>query len=121
MSTLIEIYSVLKTHFIVRIGFCTTLCVLSLDRQVEREREREREREICMFFLNFVIFFNSESSSTYFKDSCISLQNKIDRRVVLHYKRHLRRWRASKKRFGFLKEERKCSERLNKWTFTTCK
>ena len=29
---------------------------------------------------------------------------------VLHYKRHLRRWRASEKRFGFLKEERKCSD-----------
>ena len=36
LSTLI-----LKTHFIVRISFCTTLCVLSIDRQVERERERE--------------------------------------------------------------------------------
>ena len=30
-----------------------------------------------MFFLNFVIFFNSESSSTYFKDSCISLQKNL--------------------------------------------
>ena len=27
-----------------------------------------------MFFLNFVSFFNSESLSTYLKDSCISLQ-----------------------------------------------
>ena len=27
-----------------------------------------------MFFFNFVIFFNSENSSTYFKASCISLQ-----------------------------------------------
>ena len=59
MSTLIEIYSVLKTHFIVRIGFCTTLCVLSIDRQVERERERERER--CMFFLNFVILLTQRA------------------------------------------------------------
>ena len=30
--------------------------------------------------------------------------------TVLHYKRHLRRWRASEKPFGFLKEERKCSD-----------
>ena len=35
-------WDILKTHFIVRIGFCTTLCVLSIDRQVERER--------CVFF-----------------------------------------------------------------------
>ena len=26
--------------------------------------------------------------------------------TVLHYKRHLRRWRASEKRFGFLKESK---------------
>ena len=32
-------FDILKTHFIVRIGFCTILCVLSMDRQVERERE----------------------------------------------------------------------------------
>ena len=55
MSTLIEIYSVLKTHFIVRIGFFTTLCVLS------RERERARERERCMFFLNFVILLTQRA------------------------------------------------------------
>ena len=59
-------------------------------------------------------FFNSESSSTYFKDSGISLQkNLIDEMssvTVLLYKRHLHRWRASEKRFGFLKEERKCSD-----------
>ena len=30
-------WDILKTHFIVRIGFYTTLCVLSIDRQVERE------------------------------------------------------------------------------------
>ena len=69
-----------------------------------------------MFFLNFVIFFNSESSSTYFKDSGISLQkiliDEMSSVTVLLYKRHLRRWRASEKRFGFLnsKEERKCSD-----------
>ena len=44
-------WDILKTDFIVRIGFCTTLCVLSIDSQVERERER------CVFFLNFVIFW----------------------------------------------------------------
>ena len=27
-----------------------------------------------MFFFNFVIFFNSENSSTFFKVSCLSLQ-----------------------------------------------
>ena len=49
-----------------------------------------------------------------FKDSCFSLQKKLIDEMssvsVLHYKRHLRRWRASEKRFGFLKEERKCSD-----------
>ena len=57
---------ILKTHFIVRIGFCTTLCVLSIDRQVERE--------MCVLFEFRHFFFNSKSSSMYFKDSCISLQ-----------------------------------------------
>ena len=28
----------------------------------------DRSRERCVFFLNFVIFFNSENSSTYFKE-----------------------------------------------------
>ena len=45
-----------------------------IDRSTSRERERERERERCGVFLNFVIFFKSENSSTYFKVSCISLQ-----------------------------------------------
>ena len=45
-----------------------------IDRSTSRERERERERERYVFFLNFVIFSNSENSSTYFKVSCISLQ-----------------------------------------------
>ena len=44
---------------------------------IDRSREREREREICLFFLNFVIFFNSENSSTYFKLSSISLQKNL--------------------------------------------
>ena len=34
----------------------------------------EREKERVVFFLNFVIFLNSENSSTYIKVSCISLQ-----------------------------------------------
>ena len=48
-----------------------------IDRPTSRERERERERSL--FFVNFVIFFNSENSSTYFKVMCIPLQkNRID-------------------------------------------
>ena len=62
------VLDILNTHFIVRIGFCTTLQVLSIDRQVERERER------CVLFFEFRHFFNS---STYFKDSCISLQKNL--------------------------------------------
>ena len=38
------------------------------------DRSTSRERERCVFFLNFVVFFNPENSSTYFKASCISLQ-----------------------------------------------
>ena len=49
----------------------------------------------------FPHFFNSESSSTYFKDSCISLQKILIDEMSM---------RASEKRFGFLKEERKCSD-----------
>ena len=83
-------------------------------RTFYRSTRRERERERCVFFLNFVILFNSESSSTYFKDSCISLQkiliDEMSLSECIHYKRHLRRWRASEKRFGFLKEERKGSD-----------
>ena len=37
-----------------------------IDRSTSRERERERERERDVFFLNFVIFFNSGNSSTYY-------------------------------------------------------
>ena len=44
-----------------------------IDRSTSRERERERD----VFFFNFVIFFNSENSSTYFKVSCISLQKNL--------------------------------------------
>ena len=34
-----------------------------------------------MFFLNLVIFFNSENSSTYFKVPCISLQKNLLERL----------------------------------------
>ena len=61
---------------------------------VERERERlvqarqskhciggstsrERERGVCVFFLNFVSFFYSGDSSTYFKVLCRSLQKNL--------------------------------------------
>ena len=95
-------------------------CVLSIDRQVERERER------CVFFLNFVIILTQRARLRISKIRVyLCKKKKLSTRcpwvTVLHYKQHLRRWRASKKRFGFLKEERKCSERLTKWTFTTCK
>ena len=54
--------------------------------------------------------------------SHIFAKNLIDEMSLsIEYKRHLRRWRASEKRFGFLKEEFIGSPRLNKWTFTTCK
>ena len=55
----------------------------SREREREREIEREREREMCVFFLNFVIFFNSENSSTYFKVSCISLQKILIDEITL--------------------------------------
>ena len=44
------------------------------EREIERgrERERERERDVCVFVLNFVIFFYSGNSSAYFK-VCVDL------------------------------------------------
>ena len=47
--------------------------IASADRQVERERERG----VCVFFLNFVSFFYSGDSSTYFKVLCQSLQKNL--------------------------------------------
>ena len=44
-------------------------------RTFYRFTSREREREMRVLF-EFRHFFNSESSPTYFKDSCISLQKK---------------------------------------------
>ena len=99
-------WDILKTHFIVRIGPCTTLCVLSIDRQVERER--------CVFFLNFVILLTQRVRLRISKIRVYLCKKFWSTRcpwvTVLFYKRHLRRWRASEKRFGFLKEERKCSD-----------
>ena len=86
ISTLIEIDILkFKTHFIVRIGFCTILC----DRQVERERDA-CSVWICHFFNSgfqrfvfiFAKFFDRRDVLVYWV-------------TVLHYKRHLRRWRAS--------------------------
>ena len=47
--------------------------IVSADRQVEREREVC----VCVFFLNFVSFFYSGDSSTYFKVLCRSLQKNL--------------------------------------------
>ena len=49
--------------------------IASADRQVERERERCVC--VCVFFLNFVSFFYSGDSSTYFKVLCRSLQKNL--------------------------------------------
>ena len=46
-------------------------------------RERERDACVCVFFLNFVILFNSENLPTYFKVSCRSLQKILIVRDVL--------------------------------------
>ena len=57
-----------KPHFIVLIGFL-------YDTLRTFYRSTSRERDACSF--EFCHFFNSESSSTYFKDSCISLQKNL--------------------------------------------
>ena len=46
----------------------------SADRQVEREMH---VYFFCVFFFNFVIFFDSENLPTYFKVSCRSLQRNL--------------------------------------------
>ena len=83
-----------------------------IDRSTSRERERERER--CVFFLKFVIFFNSENSSTYFKASCISLQKILIDEMSLSdcitLKTAFAQMESKRKRFCFLKEEPKCSD-----------
>ena len=54
-------------------GTCTSFRGKS--KCIDRSTSRERERDV--FFLNFVIFFNSENSSTNFKVSCLSLQKNL--------------------------------------------
>ena len=99
-------------------GTCTSFLEnqsASTDRQVERERCRERERERDVFLLNFVIFLTLRTRLRISKFR-VYLCKKSDRRDVLHYKGHLRRWRASESVLVFIG-----SLRLNTWTFTTCK
>ena len=80
-----------------------------MHRQIDK---RERERE--MFFFNFVIFFNSENSSTFFKVSCLSLQKILIDEMSLSdcitLLTAFAQMESKRKRFGFLKEERKCSD-----------
>ena len=75
-----------------------------IDRSTSREIERERD----VFFLNFVIFFNSENSSTYFKASCISLQKILIDEMSLS--NGICADGEQAKAFLFSKEERKCSD-----------
>ena len=58
-------------------------------------------RELVYVFQRFVYIFAKKK-----KIDEMSLSDCI----TLHYKRHLRRLRASEMRFGFLTEERKCSD-----------
>ena len=63
---------------------------------MRRERERERERDVCVLF-EFVIFLALRTRLRISKFR-VYLCKRSDRRDVLewlHYKRHLRRWRAS--------------------------
>ena len=89
-STLIEIYwkPILS---------CASAFVL--DRQVERERER------CVFFWILSLFLNQRARLRISKIRAYLCKKFWSTRcpwvTVLHYKRHLRRWRASKKCFGF--------------------
>ena len=62
-----------------------------IDRSTSRERERERER--CVFFLNFVIFSTLRTRLRISKFRVYLCKKFWSTR--LHYKRHLRRWRAS--------------------------
>ena len=57
------------------------------------DRSTSGEREMCVLF-EFRHSFNSENLSTYF-NVCVYLCKNSDRVTVLHFKRHLRRWRAS--------------------------
>ena len=59
---------ILKTHFIVRIGFCTILCVLSIDRQ-----EMRVLFEFCNFFNSVFQRFFAKNFDRGVSD-CITLQ-----------------------------------------------
>ena len=54
----------------------------STSREIEREREREREMCVLFEFRQFVFFFYSGNSSTYFKVLCRSLQKNLIVRYV---------------------------------------
>ena len=96
---------------------------------------------VCVLF-NFVSFFYSGNSSTYFKN-CVDLCKKKKKNLVVRdVKRFqflstiltgIRSRQSEQKRFGFLKEERNSvvteasehrrpglSNNLNQWTFITC-
>ena len=74
---------------------------------------------MCVYFLNFVHFLYPENSSSYFKVTCRSLKKILIIRDVLECLYYNINWksqsafaqmRASESVFGFLKEERKCSD-----------
>ena len=68
---------------------------------------------MCVLF-EFRHFFNSENSSTYFKASCISLQkiliDEMSSSDCITLKMAFAQMESKRKRFCFLKEERKCSD-----------
>ena len=80
---------------------------------IDRLTSRAREMYVIVLF-EFRHFFNSENSSTYFKVSCRSLQKILIVRDVLECKLEVKLGicanESKQKRFGFLKEERKCSD-----------
>ena len=77
------------------------------DTERERETERETERDVCSFF-NFIIFLTLRTCLRISKFRVYLCKKFWSMR--LHYKLHLRRWRASESVLVFLKEERKCSD-----------
>ena len=84
----------------------------SIDISTSREGG---EREMCVFFLNFVIFL-----STYFKVSCISLQ-KILIDEMYYIINGICADGEQAKAFWLTKVKRFIgSPRLIKWTCTTC-
>ena len=61
------------------------------ERERQRERETERDREMCVLF-EFRHFLTLRTPLSISK---FRVSKKSDRVTVLHYKRHLCRWRAS--------------------------